>query len=300
MQYPKVALTFADQLELMKTRGLHVGDEQVALEVLRRVSYYRVAGYLFRFRLPGSDNFEPGASFDEAVRLYEFDRQLRLLVLDAVERLEVALRTAITYEFGHLYGPFGHVSLVNFAAERRAGEHANWLATVRAEAGRAQELFVRSYAGKYEGFPDLPIWMASEVMSFGTLSRMLASMKNPDQRAVARHFDVHQAVLPGWFHALSVVRNRCAHHSRLWNWQLGVTPRRITNSPAWNRQVLRHANRTFYVLLVIRKLLRSAGDGHIDTWRDSVTELLRPILAMPRYQDEMGAHRHWEADPLWH
>lgn len=299
MQYPKGALTFFDQLELMKARGLRVGDEQLALEVLRRVSYYRLAGYLFGFRLPDSDNFEPDTTFDEAVRLYEFDRQLRLLVLDAVERLEVALRTAITYEFGHLYGAFGHVSLANFAVERRVGGHADWLAAVRAEAGRAQELFVRSYVGKYDGFPDLPIWMASEVMSFGTLSRFLASMKNQDQKAVAQHFDVHQAVLPSWFHTLSVVRNRCAHHSRLWNWQLRVTPRRITSSPLWNRQVLQHADRMFYVLLVIKRLLRAAGDRHVDSWRDRVTELLRPILASPRYQEEMGAYQDWEIDSLW-
>jgi abortive infection bacteriophage resistance protein len=109
MQYPKGALTFQQQLDLMVSRGLEVADQARALEVLQCVSYYRLAGYWYGFRLPGAEDFEPGAAFDEALRLYEFDRRLRLLVRDAVERLEVALRTAITYEFGHQYGAFGHL-----------------------------------------------------------------------------------------------------------------------------------------------------------------------------------------------
>jgi abortive infection bacteriophage resistance protein len=299
MRYPKVALTFEAQLTRMKERGLHVEDEQLALETLQRISYYRLTGYLFRFRIADTDNFEPGTSFEEAVRLYEFDRRLRLLLLDAVERLEVALRTAITYEFGHRYGAFGHTEAANFATERYAGSYLEWLKTARDEAQRAQELFIKSYRSKYDGFPDLPIWMASEVMSFGTLSKMLASMKNPDQRSVAEHFQVHQSVFTNWIHVVSVIRNRCAHHSRLWNWQLGVSARRITHSPLWNRQVLQHTNRTFYVLLIVRKLLRAAGDRHVDSWRNQVTDLLKPFLDSRFYQHEMGAHTEWETDPLW-
>jgi abortive infection bacteriophage resistance protein len=299
MQYPKGALTFQQQLDLMVSRGLEVADQARALEVLQCVSYYRLAGYWYGFRLPGAEDFEPGAAFDEALRLYEFDRRLRLLVLDAVERLEVALRTAITYEFGHQYGAFGHLDAGSFAVERQPGNYENWLTTVRDEARRAQELFAKSYRAKYDGFPDLPIWMASEVMSFGTLSKMLANMKKQDQKAVATRFQAPPAVLPNWIHVVSVVRNRCAHHSRLWNWQFGVSAMRPATSPNWNRQLLGPTNRTFFVLLVVKKLLPAVGDRHSEAWTDELSALLRPVLAIDRYRDEIGAFPGWENDPLW-
>jgi abortive infection bacteriophage resistance protein len=299
MQYAKEALTFDDQLALLIRRGLHVPNEGQALEVLKRISYYRLAGYWFRFRIAGTENFEPGSSFEEAVRLYEFDRKLRLLLLDAVERLEVSLRTSVTYCFGHAYGAFGHIDPVNFARPRVPGEHGRWLEAVRDEASRSHELFVGNYKAKYDGFPDLPIWMASELTSFGTLSKMIAGMKNSDQKVVAGTFGVHQTIFVSWIHAISVVRNRCAHHSRLWNWQLRVSPKRIDRAPAWVRADIKHNDRMFFFLLVVKRLLSAAGDQYVRAWRDEVTELLRPILIIDSYRDEMGAPPNWNTDPLW-
>ncbi len=112
--YNKPYHTFEEQLELLKSRGLEVTNDQVALEYLHRLGYYRLSGYWYPSRklLPLStilskpnrpqreDNFIPGSKFQDAVELYVFDKKLRLLILDAIERVEVAIRVDIAYLLG--------------------------------------------------------------------------------------------------------------------------------------------------------------------------------------------------------
>lgn len=104
MNYSKQALSFPDQLAQLQRRGLTIVDQGRALQWLQRVSYYRLSAYFLPFK--DSENFRPGTEFNDIAGLYIFDRKLRLLMLDAIERIEVALRTSVTYEIGHAYGPF--------------------------------------------------------------------------------------------------------------------------------------------------------------------------------------------------
>jgi len=92
MHYLKAALSFPDQLAQLQQRGLHVTDPDRALHWLRRVSYYRLSAYFLPFK--NGESFRPGTEFNDVAGLYIFDRKLRLLVLDAIERIEVALRTS--------------------------------------------------------------------------------------------------------------------------------------------------------------------------------------------------------------
>ena len=106
-QYTKPALTLEQQLSLAQSRGLAVTNRKVALTTLERISYYRLSAYWHPFK-KADDTFESGATFEAALALYEYDRRLRLLLLDAIERFEIALRTVVTYTLAHAYGPFAH------------------------------------------------------------------------------------------------------------------------------------------------------------------------------------------------
>src|SRR6266446_4339972 len=97
-KYPKQALTFQEQLELLESRGLVVSDHALALRWLSRVNYYRLSAYLYPFRLSGSDTYKAGTTFEQIAQFYIFDQKLRSLLMDAIQRVEVWLRTAITYE----------------------------------------------------------------------------------------------------------------------------------------------------------------------------------------------------------
>ena len=155
--YRKVALSFADQLRLLEARGLTVPDRTLALRQLSSISYYRLSAYWYPFlkrNLQGkvTGSFETGTNFSQVVQLYEFDRHLRLLVIDAIERVEVHIRTLVTYHLGHQYGPFGHIQPVNFHPNF---DHAKWLTKLEGEALQSKDAFVEHFKSKYTGLSDI-------------------------------------------------------------------------------------------------------------------------------------------------
>lgn len=107
--YAKPWTSYADQLQILQQRGMQVSDTAKALEYLERIGYYRLSGYWHVMRqwqrdAAGQrvvlDQFKPGTQFQDVVALYVFDKRLRLLVLDALERIEIALRVDLSYRLG--------------------------------------------------------------------------------------------------------------------------------------------------------------------------------------------------------
>jgi abortive infection bacteriophage resistance protein len=296
--YTKGPLTFGDQLLLLLRRGLHVEEPARAMLYLERVGYYRLMGYLFPLRKPDSDEYQPGASFEAVIKLYEFDQVLRVLVMEAIGHIEVAVRTAVTYQFGHAYGAFGHLDPANVAFD--SVWHAKWLTGVDEEVGRARETFIDHYKNRYTApaFPRVPIWMASEVMSLGTLSWLVKAMHTADRKAVAARFNLRAPVFVSWLHAVSVVRNISAHHGRCWNRVLGVKPVRPDDGSWQYMAALYPIDRMYFMLQVLRALLKCCA-ADAGAWRARVTDHLRPFLAIPENQRSMGAPPGWEHHPSW-
>jgi abortive infection bacteriophage resistance protein len=293
MRYPKPPLSFEEQLLLLEERGLAIGDRNAAAHALARISYYRLSAYWHPFK-NADDSFEPGASFDSALTLYEFDRHLRLQVMDAIERVEIALRTSITYTLAHAYGAFAHCNAANF---RSRFHHRTWVSKIEDEARRSKEVFIEHYKEKYEGFPALPIWMATEVIPLGTLSRLYEGMFAKDQRCVAADYDIHHEVLRSWLRTLCYIRNLCAHHSRLWNREIPVAPSLPRHDPLWIPPVTPTNRRLFAVLLVLRQLMAHHHQGR--HWQQRVTGLVEPITEWDRWRNAMGLPTDWQTHPLW-
>jgi abortive infection bacteriophage resistance protein len=205
MAYEKNWLSYEDQLNQLELRGLRVTDRPKALEYLKRIGYYRLSGYWYAFRelselcCPLESRFsgkqtkkakttklvlEPfltGSTFDQAVRLYVFDKKLRLLVMDALERIEIAFRVDIAHVLGK-HDPFAYLranllfSGFSEAIDKKTGvtEHHIWLGKQATLINRSKEEFILHNKSKY-GLP-LPIWIACEVWDFGTLSTLFGGM----------------------------------------------------------------------------------------------------------------------------
>lgn len=293
MQYPKPPLSFEQQLALLEERGLAIGDRNAAAHALARVSYYRFSAYWHPFK-NADDSFKPGANFEAALSLYELDRHLRLQVMDAVERVEIALRTSITYTLAHAYGAFAHGNAANF---RPHFPHRRWVSKIEDEAQRSKEVFIQHYKAKYEGFPALPIWMATEVIPLGALSRLYEGMFAKDQRLVAADYGIHHSVFCSWLRTLCYIRNLCAHHSRLWNREIPVAPELPRHDPLWNPPITPTNRRLFAVLLVLRQLMAHHHQGR--HWQQRVTELLGPVATEERWRIAMGLPPDWQAHALW-
>jgi len=198
-----------------------VSDESLAVNVLRRVNYYRLSGYMLSFK--AGDVFKDGTTFEQVFGVYEFDQKLRNLMAGLLERIEIVARTCISYHLAHTYGALCYEEGGLFQYPDR---HSSWLVSLNKsidDARRGHELFVEHHDTKYAG--KLPIWSVVELMSFGTLSLLYANLKPADRKHISvGYFGVPPFYLRSWLRALSHVRNISAHHSRIYNKRLTVTP----------------------------------------------------------------------------
>lgn len=330
MTYAKPWKSYEEQLDQLMRRGMQVTDKGRALDHLERIGYYRLSGYWYAFRersgpmvLLGEggakprkvkieslvlDQFRPGTTFQDAVDLYVFDKQLRLLVMDALERIEVALRVDMSHtlgrldRFAYLKPEFLHQDF-STALDKTRGltRHHEWLGKHAQLINRSKEEFVRHNRDKY-GLP-LAIWIACEVWDFGTMSTLFSGMRETEQDAIAIQYGVRNGrVFASWMRSLNYLRNVCAHHSRLWNRNIIDQPRlpSATDMP-WVApfEANDHARaRCFLLLMITRQLMgvinpRSSWPMRLKQHLQAFPDLSHPGLNL----SGMGAPAGWEALP---
>ncbi|MDA3915283.1 Abi family protein [Oleiagrimonas sp.] len=290
--FNKPATTFAQQVALLQSRGMVIADPAQAEFWLAQLNYYRLGAYWLPFEAShASHTFRPGTRFDDVLGLYFFDRELRLLVLDAIERVEVSLRTQWAYQLAHAHGPHAHLQAALF-------DERYWLDNLGAmnrEVQRSKEVFIKHLRDTYvEPLP--PVWAVCEVMSLGLLSRWFDSLKPmPTRRVIAKPFGLDDGVLQSWLQHLTHVRNTCAHHARLWNREFTVTPQAPRSKPARLVGLLVPGSRKLYnTLLIVTYLLDVMAPKH--HLRERLKHLLGehaiPLTAMDFPVD-------WETVAFW-
>jgi abortive infection bacteriophage resistance protein len=227
MLFSKDSLTFEQQIDRLIERGLQVEDKQNATAYLSHINYYRLGTYWWSFiEDHETHTFKTGATFNQVLNLYVFDRELRLLLLDAIERIEVSLRTQWAFHLSKTYGPHAHLDKEAFM---RKFDHQGFIDNLQTEIKRTSDKNIKNQAYKYEE-PTPAIWIICEVMSFGWLSRSFDSVARRSLRAdISDTYKLKEVVLSSFLHHITTVRNICAHHSRLWNREFTFTMKLPTN-----------------------------------------------------------------------
>ena len=294
--YNKPALTVTQQVELLQQRGMQLADKTLAEFYLSQINYYRLGAYWLPFEADHAQHaFKPGTTFEQVLLLYTVDRELRLLLLDAIERIEIAVRTRWAYEMAHRHGPHSH--LESGLAKSFKG-WTNNLCTMIAEFERSDEVFAQHYKTNYAQ-PDLPpVWAICEVMSLGVLSRCYAQLgPMATRRAIAGHFGFDQQQFEGLLAHLTYLRNLCAHHSRVWNRRFTKTVPLPKAKPHGMREQLNlAAERQLYNTLVcLLHLMDSISPRH--HWRARLLELLGRLS--PEQHQAMGFPAGWQDFALW-
>ena len=229
----KTWLSFEQQLVSLKNKGMQVDTDSLATSYLERVGYYRLSGYWYPFRQfdKGATNqrlglFVNNTHFQHIVDLYIFDKKLRLLAIDALERIEMAVRVDIAHTLGKkdpqaheqadkLDGNFAK-KVIKKGKNKGKTEHQLWLAKHSQLLFRARkEPFIDHHNQNYRGI--VPIWVAIEVWDFGCMSRLYAGMTFSDKTIIAKKYGVSAKQFEQWLRSLNFIRNTSAHHSRLWN-----------------------------------------------------------------------------------
>lgn len=244
LTYDKPPLSLDALVSRLVGRGMDIPDPERASRYLRHIGYYRLSPYTIPFQQGRPDHFlREGTAFDDVLDLYVFDRALRLLVMDALERVEVAVRAALTDHMSTMYNdPYWYVAVTHF---RHNNKHDGLLDIVRRSCDEqlrrtpdpegdslvhpsALEHYLMTY-----GSPALPpSWIMVETLTIGQLTNTYRNLgSRADRTAVANSVGLTTTVLESWMQTYVRLRNICAHHGRLWNVGLGVYPV-IPNSPS--------------------------------------------------------------------
>ncbi len=301
MQYEKPALSLEDQADQLLARGL-LADRDQLIKRLSSVSYYRLSGYLYPFRCQGGNNYREGTELEIVWRRYCFDRRLRMLMLDAVERVEVAVRTQLVHHFSLNHGAFGYCDEANLP-NLKVNEYIDWRSSLIIETKRSKEAFKSHFFTNYgDSHKNLPLWMAAELMSMGSLLTFYKGVGKDIQTQVAKHFGMPAELLLSWLRSLNAARNICAHHARLWNRTLGYAPGlpQRNKFPEWHLtsedgKKLFTQNRSGLLLFICHTFLQSISPT--SRWRERVNRLFEEYPEIPACA--MGLPENWRQHRLW-
>jgi abortive infection bacteriophage resistance protein len=327
-QFSKPSITVSEQLALLKARGLQINDEARAKLFLEAVSFFRLTPYMRPFQISDDvdHRFQQGTGFRQLSRLYDFDRRLRLLVIDAIERIEVAVRAAISNHMGPIHGAHWYLNKQLFKnrydydrlLNSIESKQRNALKDYRREAERienltqadrkrkkqllkrrAQESYARHYTLSYDEPKFMPGWAMLEELTLGELSHLYQGLaKDIDRKVIGRRFNVPAPLLESWLHTLTSVRNICAHHSRLWNRELGIKPeipkQRSFSWPGYLRRGTSHT-RISVVLATLHHLIQQVSPH--TCWQERLAELLQEFPEISH--EAMGMPDNWQSDSFW-
>lgn len=314
--YPKPFLAVPQQIALLRSRGMEIDHPQQARDCLRRVGYYRLSAYWYPFRqsrpAPSDktkriveDDFQPGTTFTAVFDLYVFDKKLRLLMLDALERIEIAIRTDVALllgarasaahrdpaELGYRFTNTPHKN------KNGATDHQEWLRKLNEVESRSRADFVEHFRKKYP-YSQMPIWISTELWDFGMLSWFVGGMTSNDQIALASRYNIPRGdILASWLRTLNFIRNICAHHARLWNQPLVAYPKMPKPGVI---PLLDHVapDRFYAAAAVTRYLLRTINPT--TSWATRLRDLAVTFPANSCAQlDRAGFPAGWEAELLW-
>lgn len=326
VEYTKPWLSLAQQVERLASQGVDVGDRDHAAAVLKAVGYYRLTGYLYPFRESERyvdegrvrtrvlGGYTAGTRLDHAEVIIDFDRQLRMLVMDGVERIEIAVRMQLGYVLGRT-SAFAHEDPSCFTeafAETRtdpeSGEpvpssHARWLERTGERRAKSDEQFVAHFREKYDD--RMPVWALTELLELGQLSVLYRGLRQQDAEEIALAFGAPtKKIMVSWLASLNYVRNVAAHHARLFNRKLQHAPARpkigqvLVLDHLRDEQTAKGVFGTYNALAVIAHLLPSIEAG--TDWHRRLAALLHGFpVSHALSLASIGVPQGWESLDIW-
>lgn len=283
-------------VQLLKSRGMLIKDEQKAESYLMNIGYHRLSAYVFPFYKNPKKDFvlKDGTTFEQVLTLYRFDKKLRILLFNEIEKIEVAIRSVLAnVGCQELMDKYWITNPEYFA---NVGKFGQTLAVIDKELAASKEDYIEDFRRNYvEPYP--PAWMITEVLSFGNLNYIYSNIaSNKLMKQVSAYFGLQPQVFTSWLTVLANLRNMCCHHARVWNRDFMLSPaepRRIMR--AWIDTSKMDKKKIFYRLCIIRYLLSFVSPNN------NLTIKLRDLLLRFPSLDlaAMGFPRNWLDEYLW-
>lgn len=313
--YKKPPLNYTEQVALLQSRGMSVPDIPRAERLLANISYYRLSAYMLPYKKKENgtiiDSFKEGTTWDMVYDLYVFDRKLRLLVFDAIERLEIAIRTQIIYQLSHKYGSHWQDNPSIFKAPERRVLRDGSIVTfdVYAEiqkhisdqlhSNRA-EVFIQHYRNKYDNPVNPPfVDECGNHVFQSPVTHLYGIEEQGGHQRHSRLFGLPPKTFCSWLHTMNYVRNLCAHHARLWNREMSIVPEKLHFSKrlVWisNPDTVQRG-KVYYFFCMLGYLLQTANPT--SSFKDRLKTLVDEYKGVASLS-AMGFAEGWENEKIW-
>jgi len=296
ISYSKTCTLPQDLIPLLSQRGLAISDEQRVINYLTNIGYFRLSSYLYPLlKEPKSDHvYKENATFDMALNMYRFDRKLRILLFNEIEKIEVAIRSAMTNRISsELNDVFWMTDAKYF---RNQTIFAKTLTLIQLEIEKTKEDFIVHFETKYSN-PYPPAWMIAEIIPLGVLCNLFNNLTNKTiLKKIAHQFGLPLPVFSSWILLLANLRNLCGHHARLWNRQIPIISHMLHNPVfPWINPAITDMKRIYFRICIIKYLLFSVSPNN------RFTQKLKSLLAEFPTIDirAMGFPANWQNEPLW-
>ena len=287
--------TAHDLVALLQLRGLSIADTVKAESYLDFIGYYRLSAYMYPLlQMPKEQHrYKAGSSFSQVMMLYRFDKKLRLLIFNEIEKIEVAVRSSIVNIGCDMTGnPFWMTDSNNFIDQ---GKYHHTMDLIDTEMRRSREDFIVHFRQVYsDAYP--PAWILAEVLPFGVITNIFSNIKNARiKKNIAQKFGLQVAPFESWLTIVTLTRNSCCHHARVWNKQNTIRPmlpNRMTGN--WIKQPT-DSLRIYFNLCIIKYFLNIISPNN-----DFLAKLRWLFVEFPQIDlYAMGFPLGWENEPLW-
>lgn len=303
--FSKRPFTIKEQLDQLQERGLAINNIDIAEKYLANISYYRLGEYWYVMQDDKEKHiFKPNSNFKDVIALYNFDGELRLLLFDVIEKIEISLRTKLIYQLSHEIDPwwFSNSSLFIDMLQ-----FSKTLSKIEEEITRARskDVTIKSHFKKHKDdlrFP--PAWKSLEQVSFGNLSKLYGNLSHKinAKDSIAVDFGaVNHTYLPSWLQSIAQIRNYCAHHSRLWNRNLPGTVKLLSKPPnPWindkKNVPKQHEFSRLYVHMCLMKYVLNTIQPN-NNFGDRLNRLFNKYKNVD--PNALGMKEDWQKEPLW-
>ena len=284
-----------DLVALLTQRGLTIDDAYIASQYIKNIGYYRLSAYLYPLlEMPKEEQrFKSNSHFNKALELYRFDKKLRLFLFNEIEKIEISFRSTlanmVTEETGNMFW------ITDLSVFANPNKYNKTIELIDKEVKRSKEDFILHFKNKYSN-PYPPAWMLVEILPLGIVTRIFEIFKqNPLKKKIAAHYELPVPVLTSWLTVITLTRNSCCHHSRVWNRIYAVTPMiaKKLSRPWINNSI--NPLKTFYDICIVKWFVDIISPNN-----DMKEHLLYLFRAFPNVDVKaMGFPYQWEQEPLW-
>ena len=284
-----------DIVYLLQSRGLNISDTSKAEHYIERIGYYRLSAYMYPFLCTPKEmhKYKSNASFDKVMMLYRFDKKLRLLLFNEIEKIEISVRSTIANTCCEIIGnPFWMTDTAYFTDKAK---FAKTIQLIDVELRKSREDFIVHFKKTYSN-PYPPAWILSEILPFGIITNIYSNIKDKKiKKRVSQAFGLQIEPFESWLTIVTLTRNSCCHHSRVWNKQNKI---RATMPNRINRPWITLATdslRIYLNICIIKYFLDIVSPGN-----DMFTKLQWLFVKFPEIDlKALGFPDGWEMEPLW-